>query len=603
MDQAKELPKVLLIQQVNKETEYEGWGRLAKAFKGLAAAETQNRETPITIEELSALCQTYSQVFLDLSFAMNLSIDTQLPNLTLVGKSSFPWNDPESRRRLLPTLSRHSCLLLDQLPTTDLIRIIHLYLNPKRLTGVTPLLEKGSIIVGEKVQSTDQTGTLLDKLATYLERIEGFELKERLLDLRQVLSGVLTKSFKHASEATDIYPTLDFQVGASKSKIVVNIRFPRGSLNISDFALQSIDGRDLFWQQVWQCSDLLVVTHHLQHDEIELMVVLNQATRPNLLSFRSFLKKVSERSQKKDNLLSAPASFDFRILSDIRLKDQEQVTATIQTNSDEIDLGSLPEEVVKKLEKLSEQSAFLKEQSDRQGALLRDAQIKFAQVAKELSQKRGEVVRISKVNESQQDTFRIKIAELEKQIETVKNAKVNQSTNIDNAATNNLNEVISKLETSLRATENEKNQFAERVANEQKKVSIYEQKYSTLYKELGIKDKEIMDLKATLIKIKKEGTTNPASGATAGAKDSATDTSAAKIKELEAREGVLKQELRKVMFKLENQEKNVKFIQAEAAEKTKLLEQKLQGAKTKEVELLKKIDELSAALKKASKAA
>jgi len=603
MDQAKELHNVLLIQQTNKETENEGWARLAKAFKGLAATETQTRELPISFKELSTLCQTYSQVFLDLSFAENLSIDSQLPNLTLIGKSSFPWNEPESRRKLLPILARHSCLLLDQIPTTDLIRIMHLYLNPKRLAGVTPLLEKGAVIVGEKVQSLDQTGTLLDKLTTYLERVEGFELKERLMDLRQVLSGVLTKSFKHASEATNLYPTVDFQVGASKSKIVVNIRFPRGSLSIYDISLQSIDGRDLFWQQLWQCSDLLMATHHLQYDEIELMLLLNQASRPNLQSFRSFLSKTSERSLKKDNLLIAPASFDFQILSDIRLKDQEKVTATLEKNSDQIDLGSLPEEVVKKIEILSEQSAFLKEQNDRQGSLLREAQIKFAQVAKELSQKRGEVVRISKATELQQEAFRSKIAELEKQLETTKNAKVNQATTVDAASANNLNEAISKLETSLRAAENEKNQFAERASNEQKKVSAYEQKYSALYKELSIKDKEIIDLKATVLKIKKESTANATSAAATGAKDAASEANTAKIKEFEAREGVLKQELRKVMFKLENQEKNVKFIQTEAGEKTKLLEQKLQGAKTKEVELLKKIDELSAALKKASKAA
>ena len=38
-------------------------------------------------------------------------------------------------------------------------------------------------------------------------------------------------------------------------------------------------------------------------------------------------------------------------------------------------------------------------------------------------------------------------------------------------------------------------------------------------------------------------------------------------------------------------------------EKNKLLEHKLQAAKAKELDLLKKIDELSAALKKAAKAA
>lgn len=604
MDQAKENPKVLLLHKAGSELEIEPWLRLAKAFKGIAELEIQAREEPPAFSEISELSKERAQVFLDISLAdFSGFAESKVPNLTLVKPDSFAWNAPAVRKLMLPILSHHSLLLLEDTPPKDLVRLLHLYLTPKRLGGVTPLLEKGSVVLGEKIQALDTLGSTIDKLGVFISKIETFELTDRITDLRQVLSGVITKAFLHAGEANPAHPTVDFQVGINQSKMVINLRFQRGKLDPAGFPLKAIDGRDLFWQQIWLCSDQLLVTHHTQYDEIELMLVISRRERQPFPNFRTFLAKISDRSQKKDNLLIAPQSFDFQILSNVRLRDQETVSLEVNQSSSDIDFGSLPETVVKKIQKLSEESNFQKEQLEKVAAALRESQIKSAQIAKDLSQKKGEAVRLSKTVEAQQETFRIKMAELEKQIEHLKSVRSQQAPVADTAVTNSLQEAIAKLEGSLRAAENEKNQQAERMSNEQKKVAALELKYTTLYKDLAGKDKEIGELKTVLIKIRKEGTAGTSGAAGNAVKDAAAEANVIKLRETETRETALKQELRKVMFKLENQDKNVKAIQADAAEKAKLWEQKLQGAKAKELELLKKIDELANALKKASKAA
>jgi hypothetical protein len=61
--------------------------------------------------------------------------------------------------------------------------------------------------------------------------------------------------------------------------------------------------------------------------------------------------------------------------------------------------------------------------------------------------------------------------------------------------------------------------------------------------------------------------------------------------------------VKKLSFKVESQEKNLRVIQNDATEKQRMLDQKLRAAKNKEVELLKRIEELTTSLKKASKVA
>lgn len=607
MDQSKDNLTVLLLHRPPREEEADAWTRFAKALKTLGQLETREvTEMPFT--ELFLASSSYSHVFLDLALADFAQLaSSPVANLTLVKKDSFTWNHPRARELMGPALLKHSSLLLEDMAAADLVRCLHLFLSTKRLTGVTPLLEKGSVVIGEKVQSLESIGTMMDKLSGYLEKLEGFTLGSRVFELRQTLSALVCEALHRATESGQPYPTIDFQVGASKQKLVVNLRFPRGALELEAISAMAVEGEDFRWQQAWMSSDLFLVTQHVQYDELEVMVVLNRPTRSYAAGFRSFLTKRSERSPKKENLLSAPQNYEFQLLADIRVNQQDQLYTTADLTEDlSIDLGSLPTEVVKRLEKLSEENEFFREQTKKKDTLLREAITKISQANKDISQKRNELLRLVKAKDAQAENLGRKISELEKRVEQAQSSASMQLSAAKESAGSSpaLQEAIGKLEAGLKAAENEKNQLLEKLTREEKKVTAFEQKYSALYKDLGQKDKELNEVKSMLIKARKEQSAALAAAAasSSGAGGSSAEL-AAKLKEADAKESAFKQEIRKMAFKIENHDKNVKAIQAESAEKTKLLEQKLQSAKAREVELLRKIEELSAALKKAAKAA
>lgn len=605
MDQAKKIPKVLLLRQTYSEEESGTWLRLFKALKGFAQAEIEIRDEPLNPQDIQEISASFDHVIVDLALIDAAAFgDQTLPNLIFAAKDTFEWDNPDFRARVMPVLKRHPSLMLEQLSAGDLIRVLHLQFMPKRLAGVVPVMEKGSVIVAEKIQSTDGIGTLIDKLCLYFGRTENFGLKERLPDLRQVLSALLLEAYQLAKTTGSEYPTVDFQVGMNKGKIAVNLRFPRGNLAMEEIPELAMNGLDPLWHQAWACSDLLLLTEHTQYDELELMMLFVAPKRRGHSEFRSFLVKKSDRSSKKENLFSSSQNYDFHVLSDIRLKEKEEFHFEAQEEGLDLDLNSLPVEVVEKMANLSRESLFLRDQALKKDDLLRDAHSKIVQMNKSLGQKQNELVRLTKSSAMKLEVLQRKVNELEKALAKASETKLPSAAAIaeGNLATE-AKETITRLEQSLRASENEKNQLNERANREQKKVAVLEQKYTTLYRDIGVKDKELSELKAQLIKLKKEASTGAAEAKAAAASSGAQDNASAKLKESEAREFALKQELRKLAFKVENNEKNVKAIQQEAAEKSKLLEQKLQAAKAKELELIKKVEDLSALLKKASKAA
>lgn len=606
MDSAKEQLKVLLMHQPATTADAEAWLRVEKALKTIGHLDRMETDS-LSTDDLRTAAAEYSHVFLDfeLAHADDLA-DSPIANLTLTQRVAFDWNNLAERMHWQRAISLHSSLFLDGLSAADLVRALHLYLATKRMAGVTPLLEKGSLVVAEKVQSMDTVGTVMDRLSQYLSSIEGFALGDRILDLRQALTSLIAEGFLRAQEAGLPYPTVEFQFGASSQKAVVNLRFPRGNLNFNELSSLIFTGRSLAWQNVWQSADLSMLTHHVQYDEVEAMLLLRKGPGSSGVEFHSLLVKKSERSLKKDNLLAAPQNFEFRLLADVRVNQQDQVYTSAELSSEiGIDLGSLPEAVVKKLDKLSEEREFFSAQAKKKSDQVKEAALRIVEANKEISQKRSELLRVTKTAEAQTDSFQRKISALEKRISQQQalpafQAATKESTN----STQGTQEALTKAEAGLRAAENEKHQLVEKLANEQKKVTSYEQRYTALHKDLSARDVELREIKGQLLKARKELAANAASsGAAAQNAGPNQDGLAAKLKESEANEISLKQELKKAAFKAETTEKHMKASQNESTEKIKLLEQKLQGAKAKEVELLKKVEELMSALKKASKAA
>jgi hypothetical protein len=601
MDQALEKPKVLFLRRApdslpEGETPMD-WGMFRKALGTVCAVEERDWDGQ-PIADPATLGGNFQHVFLEFALApWSQLAKAKVPNLCLVRGEMFPWVGTDMASEAREALAQHSCLVVGGIGTSDLVRILHLYLLPKRLAGAAALMEKGAVIVGEKLLTIDSLGRLLDSLNAYLKELGNFELAARLPDLRLVLSSLIFEAHHWAQKATSVYPSVDFQAAASAKKLAINLRFAKNGLNGNDLPRKALNGESLFWQQIWRCSDVLLITDHEAHGELEVMVLIN-AAEPSLNSYRSLLFRTSNNSARKENYLEAPQSYTFKILSEIRPKETDVLVIEGKDKNDELDLGGLPEPVLKKLAKLAEHTSFLEEQAKRKDEQIQEFSTKLQATKQDLSAKRSEAIRMLKAREVELEGVKRQLATLTEEAAALKKSLQAASAPKEKDNSPALQETIGKLEASLRAAESEKSQLKENISNEQKKVTVFEQKYSNLYKDMMGKDKEINDLKSALLKVRKEQTSESAKAA-GPAKDDASKL----LKEAETKEAAAKQELKKLNFKIETQEKTIKAIQAEMADKAKLMEKTLQAAKTKEVELLKKVEELTAALKKAAKSA
>ncbi len=353
-------------------------------------------------------------------------------------------------------------------------------------------------------------------------------------------------------------------------------------------------------------SDILLVTAHTQHEELEVTLVIHNAGKKPEPTFRSLLFKISDRSGKRENLLHPPANFTFQLLSDVKLRRPDMLMMTKDISADQVqgdlELDNLPEAVIEKIGSLTNRISLMESQQTKKESQLQEAATKISSANKEMNQKRSEIIRLMRAAQVQQEASKKKVLELTRQVEHLQLQIKNNSSDKHASGVPNLQGSVTKLETSLRAHENEKNQLTEKLSHERKRALSMEQKYAALYKDLTSKDKEIKELKAAALKAKKESNEKNQNNQNATTANT-VDTTAKQLKDAESREQAFKQEIRKLTFKVDNHEKNVRAIQSEAAEKAKLMDQKLQAAKSKELELMKKIEDLSAALKKASKAA
>lgn len=602
MDQAKEKPKALLLQKPQGDAGSSAWGRVAKAISSFA--ELQIVESS---EKISSAIEVGDAKLLLLDWSLvdwqNFSPPPEGVTALVVSDEEIQPTHPDAAA-FRDRINSIPYLAAGDLSATDLARIFHLFFIPKRQPGVVPVIDKGAVIFGEKVQAPELIGSSLDRLATYLGQMESFALKDRIHDVHQTISGLLFAAFHQVKRGSSPYPTVDFQVGVSPKKLAVNMRFSKGGSSLEAIVKLIIEGTDVFWSHAWSIADFCFLTEHGMYNEIEVMLLFNRPQRPPYGSPRSLLHKVLLSSGKRENLLTAPQNFSFQSLSDVRLKKVEATSGN--ANEDEVSLGadfnSLPESVVEKLRAFKEKTDYLEEQLKTRETEKREVIERLTSTSADFNRKNLELVRLVKSNQLKAEKAEKRASDLEAKLSHASTPEGSASST-DSAADGTAGAALGRIGAGLKAMDSEKSQLSEKLALEQKRLAAAEAKLATLSKELTGKEKEISELKAVLIRMRKDQEKSDINGTFAKGLPAGAPSEGTKLKEAEAREMALKQEIKKLTFKVDNQEKNSKAIQNEAAEKAKLLEGKLQAAKTRELELLKKVEELSAALKKAAKAA
>ncbi|MCO5144495.1 MAG: hypothetical protein M9962_15560 [Oligoflexia bacterium] len=604
MDLNLKKPKVLLLIKKEAGEKIDAWDRLEKALRTVTELEVQSSSSVIETSEIDM--EAWDSIFADAS-AINWSdfSKNKYEKICLVKLDNFLWHSPKSREALLPVLKQHSCLILENRSVADLVRIIHLFISPKRKAGVAPLIPKESVILAEKIQDINSIGSLMDKLVTFFESIEGVDFGTRTQDLRIALQCAIFEGFRQAKLSGDPFPTIDFQASATKEKMVFNLRHPIGEMKIENINSLILDGGNFNWHQMWVSSDSLLGVHHSQSNEIEFFVSILSEKRASQTMFRSFLFKENKTAKAKEDFLQKIPNYNFKILSEVNLAQIKSISNLTSTDSNGIDdLSNLPEEFVEKITSLEEKNLAQEDKILKISSLTKDLQNKVLAANRELSQKRSELLKIKKKFQKEKSDLDEKINTLSEKLDKSLQIEKNQPQQMQEKQIDGTNkELVVKLNNSIKALESEKKQTVDQLATEQKKLQALEQKYSNIFKELSGKEREIQELKATIHKIGKNQSDQAANKAGNAKDESELSKIRTALKETEQRESVFKQELKKLNFKLESADKNAKALQDSFAVKIKLFESKLQEAKTKELELLKKIDDLSNALKKASKAA
>ncbi|MGZ3706845.1 MAG: hypothetical protein ACXVA8_12525, partial [Bdellovibrionota bacterium] len=441
---------------------------------------------------------------------------------------------------------------------------------------------------------------------TFCGKLEGFTLGARLPDLRQVLSALLLEALHFAAEKSALYPYVDFQLSVSQQKLAVNLRFPLGAAPMGTLIRGALTGSELFWQQVWQCSDATVFTHHENQGELEVMILFCRPGRNTHGSFRTLLHKTFSGASRREDLLDPPQNYRFMLVSEIQAQENTEMQVFSQENPEEgfegMDLNGVPEAVTSRVRQLADQTRVLTDHLARKNEQLEESLLKNQQLTRELNSRRAELIRSAQAKEALADANERRIHELEASLAKAKENASHESPSRGGQNGGAMTEMLAKMESTLRAAENEKNHLRDNATHEQRRATLLEQKYTNLYKELANKDRELNDLRNTVSRLRKDQN-HDRSAKTASASEEAKDNLLPKLKELEERESFFKQEVKKLSFKVEAHEKNIRAVQNDAAEKQRLIDQKLKEAKTKEVELLKRIEELTNSLKKASKAA
>lgn len=493
-----------------------------------------------------------------------------LPKEKIERVTLYHTNEETNSKQINFLKEKFSLFNFDAAPSTDLIRILYQHFHKKKTSGVYSLMEKGSLILGEKIQNQALIGTILDQLADHLSKVSP-AIYARMYDIRQLVTAMVAEAFKHSE--IQPYPTVDFQFSTTTTKATFAIRFPKGKIEKDFLRSNIVSGESLPWFLAWRAADYLLI-HHLANTEIEVKGLLF-ANQEKTSNSASLLIHSSNETSSGKNFLIAPTQYSFALINEIKT-------------------AKLP----KKEGPLNQESATAEEKEEKIKVL--GAKLKSAH--QEIFHKKNEILKTINDYEAEIETWKKNHAELSKKLEFFTNKVKDQQEQINKKTSTSAN--ITSLNT--KSSDKERDALAEKLQIAEKRFTLIEQKYFSLQKELQEKDSTITKIKGELLKATTKLSTKEQASETASAANNTPNANKelqTKMREFESKEATYKQEIKKLTFKLEAGEKNVKAVRDEFADKAKIMSEKLEAAKLKEVELLKKIEELGGLLKKASKAA
>lgn len=564
----------------------EAQARLQKALSAFAELIVTESEDKEEIANLFLASGPVQNVFcLNSKFEM-LQTTFAESNCILFATQDIPL---EQTRTANKHFSKYPCLLIQALPTVEIMRICFALIAPKSSSGITHFFEKGAIVVAEKVQSLNTLGEILDRANKFILQ-ERPGLVGRLLEIRQVLTSLIYESFAQSAKAGVSYPTVDLQFVANPEKFAFTLRFPSAGLSADQLKDSILGAKNFAWFMAWQASDIFFINEFTKTNEIEVKALLFSGRAYGEPSYRTLSVKSFANNEQSGSLLAPIKNFQFKTIMELsrdQLAQGDVPSGGATESTGDADLDAMPPAARAKIIQLESNIKQLHQQIERRVQQTQKGTELITKVKSQMVKQKGDFVIKEKESEKERARLKREIATIASRLDETKEKLKEQERAQENQDLKKLNERLEKYEKEnqklQRELELEKLKLTESGEDEKRSKSAMEGK-----------EKEIKELRDSIAEYKKETQDAKAELAEVARKleKAESDLKAALKKndrESDSKDSALKQEVKSLKFKIEQIEKSKA---AELAEKVKSYEKKLEAAKQKEQELVKKIESL-----------
>lgn len=488
------------------------------------------------------------------------------------------------------------CILIKNIPTIEIMRVCYNLVLPRSGGGITHFFEKGATVLVEKIQSLNTIGEILDKASVYIWQ-ERKQLVSRLVEIRQVVTSLVYEAYAQSTKANFPYPTVDIQLVANPEKFAFTLRFPANGATATALKQSILSAKNFTWYMAWQASDLFMINEYSGANEIEVKVLLYAGRTYNEPSYRSIaVRNFSERGVAT-SLLAPLKNYEFKTIAELG-KDTLAVTSEISALSTD-ELSALPPAARARINQLEANIKQLNTQIERRVKQTQKGSELLSEVRGKIAKQKGEMVIAAREHQKEKTKLERSVSALEEKIEEYKN-----DTSLQEAAKSikNMEDISKKLE----ALESEKNELKSKLEMEKLKLEESEEKIKRHATTIDVKNKEVAEYRTMLAEKKQDILTlkGQISALERAVQKAESDSKAGQkmnSRGAESKDASSKQELKALKFKLEHAEKTHLAKVNDANEKVKMLEKKLDAAKQKELELIRKIQQLTADARKLGK--
>lgn len=535
--------------------------------------------------------ETPVYVFADFDYLIENNVPFfEIPNSKLILVSSGEKKNLSADES--PWATQGSRLSLNSFSVSDLVRILQLYFQIDKNSGLEFFCEKGSDVFYDKIQSSANLGTKIDKCISHLEKNKP-EFSSQLFNLRQLLFSVLSQSMNISGRSSKLIPTIDFQITSTKERIAFSTSFnaPKNFHNqiISDI----YSGKNQVWLNAYLSSDILFLTEVKKTRQIEIKALIQKDGEFHNGKSRSIIIESIESFQNTD--ISASKQIRLTPLETISVEPEVEggQTDPSQENSNQ-DGTQLNYKLKAGL--LENEKSALKGLVKKKNQLITEMNKDINRAQKEVMATKNTSLKELRAMRLEMEKAQRECFEAKEKLKYYQRKEEEKSAEGENAG-NAENEI--DFEKELKQTELARRQWEEKYESIHSKFKHQEENFLKSRKDLEEAKAEIHNLKNKVVQLSRaQQSESIAKEKESSVKDgNISESQMEKFKEIQKnlgdsmkREQEADKEVKRLTLKLENAEQGLKSQTSTLEKKLESTERQLEETKKKLGEFVKKID-------------